>query len=224
MEIRQDHRRDRAPERGGPSSDRGANRPARPRNRANAAPGAPEPPGKSGCETSMVGKPSRGRSNRCPPMPTDAPCAPRPRRPIGRISNRREDAAGEFPPLFQTQPDPAQLGSDTAPPRHASLQRGLYRMQVSFIGSVFAFLAALSRRTTSTEATVNRRTAVLAGIATGRLLFGFPVFHWLALLLWSWPGGLIFSPVRAGRISVFQVNSASAARSVRRRSWYAFHL
>ena len=29
--------------------------------------------GKSGCATSMAGKPSRGRSNRCPPMPLDRP-------------------------------------------------------------------------------------------------------------------------------------------------------
>lgn len=93
--------------------------------------------------------------------------------------------------------DIAQFSSDVADPRYVGLQRSLYLVQVIFIGLVFTILAILSRRTPSIETAFNPLTAVLAVIATGKLVFGFPFFDWSTLTLWSLAGIVLFTVVRA---------------------------
>ena len=100
--------------------------------------------------------------------------------------------------------DIAQFSSDVADPRYVSLKRSLYWVQVTFIGLAFTILGMLSRRTSSIETAFNQLTAVLAGIATGKLVIGFPFFDWSTLLLWSLAGSVLFAFVRAMMVVALQ--------------------
>ena len=93
--------------------------------------------------------------------------------------------------------DMARFSSDMADPRYVGLQRNLYLVQAACIGLAFLILGMLSRRTSSIETVLNQLTAVFAGLATGKLVIGFPFFDWSTLLLWSFAGIVLFAVVRA---------------------------
>ncbi|MEM7075351.1 MAG: hypothetical protein AAF484_09720 [Pseudomonadota bacterium] len=100
--------------------------------------------------------------------------------------------------------DTAQFSSDVADPRYVGLQRSLYWVQVTFIGLAFTILGMLPQRTSSIESAVNQLIAVLAGVATGKLLIGFPFLDWSTLLLWSLAGSVLFAFVLAFKVFALQ--------------------